>query len=229
MQPENPSTVKHSQIFGRQKSRPLSTRQKLLINELLPQLMLHPDTIAEELHRDNKKQVWLEIGFGGGEHLVWQAQRHPEIKFIGCEPYINGMAKLLVLIEENDLKNIRVHDGDAAQIIEALAPATIDRAFVLYPDPWPKKRHHKRRFLSPANFRTLASILKPGSQLRIATDIGDYARAILATVRRSADFIWQAKKPEDWRNSFDDWPSTRYEQKAKKAGRKCYYLLFERK
>ena len=228
MPSEKPNAIKRRQIYGRQKSRPLSPRQKHLIKDLLPQPKIDPATFADEVGADKEPRTWLEIGFGGGEHLAWQAENHPEIRFIGCEPFINGIAKLLCLIEEKKLSNIRLHDYDAMEVIESLPRASIDRAFVLYPDPWPKKRHHKRRFLSPANIKALANILKPGAELRIATDIGDYARAILSAMRKCDDLVWTAEGPGDWRNRPADWPSTRYEQKAMRAGRKCYYLVFER-
>ncbi len=228
MQADKPGYAKRRRLYGRRKSRPLSTRQKHLVNNLLPKLKLNLATVASDLAALGNGKIWLEIGYGGGEHLASQALKHPGIQFIGCEPFINGTAKLLGLIEDREIGNILIHDGDAGEVIERLEPDSIERAFVLYPDPWPKKRHNKRRFLSEANFVRLGKVLKPGAELRIATDIGDYACAILAAARASGAFRWTAQKPADWREAPTDWVSTRYEQKAKKAGRKCYYLTFQR-
>jgi len=219
-------------IYGRQKSRPLSKRQKKRVEELLPSLRLDlsqaPDTQLSNALKE-QQVAWIEIGFGGGEHLAWQAEKNPHVTFIGCEPFINGMAKILGVIETRQLKNIRLYDDDARDILDWLEPSTIDRAFILYPDPWPKKRHHKRRFLNPANFARLARVLKPGAQLRIATDIGDYARSLLLAYRANGEFIWTARGPNDWRQRPADWPPTRYEEKAMRAGRKCTYFIFLRK
>jgi len=214
-----------SQLYGRQKARPLSERQKNLLNELFPKLTLD---LSKEPSMGEKNPTWLEIGFGGGEHLAWQAEQNSQVDFIGCEPFINGVAKALMLIDDNDLKNIELHNNDARQVLDWLKPASIDRAFVLYPDPWPKKRHRKRRFLDVENFNRLARVLKPGSELRIATDISDYARHILASYRECGAFTWTAKSPNDWRQRPDDWPTTRYEQKGIREGRKCSYFIFRR-
>ena len=246
----------YSLLHGRQKARPLSKRQKFLLNELLPKLQIDlskiPDSqiinastagsvagksgvepIAMEPQAAKPQvvkpqAVWLEIGFGGGEHLAWQAAHNPDVRFIGCEPFINGVGKALMLIDDEKLENIKLHVDDARAVLDWLEPASIDRAFVLYPDPWPKKRHHKRRFLDVENFDRLARVLKPGAELRIATDIGDYARHILAAYRACGRFTWTAKNPDDWRLRPDDWPTTRYEQKAIREGRKGNYFFFVR-
>ena len=225
---ERGSDPRRSLLYGRQKARPLSQRQKLLLNELLPKLELDLSKAPEAQFAKPTGPRWIEIGFGGGEHLAWQAGQNPEISFIGCEPFINGVGKALILIDDDNLKNIKLHANDARDVLDWLEPGSIDRAFVLYPDPWPKKRHHKRRFLGVENFNRLARVLKPGAELRIATDIADYARHILAAYQACGEFTWTAKRPDDWRVPPEDWPTTRYEQKAIREGRKCNYFIFER-
>ena len=173
------------------------------------------------------RDVWLKIGFGGGEHLVHQAVTHRDIGIIGCEPYINGVAMLLGKIRAADTDNIAVHPGDARDIFDVLPEASISRAFLLYPDPWPKKRHHRRRFVTPEHLDPLARVLKPGAMLRVATDIPDYVRQALIQVPRHG-FTWTAEGPADWRVPWDDWLSTRYEQKALREGRTPHYLTFRR-
>jgi len=175
------------------------------------------------------EEIWLEIGFGGGEHLAWQAAAHPEIGMIGAEPFINGVGKLLGRIDDQDLENIRIHFGDARPLLEALPAASLNRLFVLHPDPWPKKRHYKRRMISPWFFETAARLLTPGGQLRVASDIRDYVRWTLMHARNAPDFEWMAERADDWRFRPDDWPQTRYEAKALKEGRAPAYLIFRRK
>ena len=172
--------------------------------------------------------VWLEIGFGSGEHLLWQAAAHPTVGLIGVEPFINGLAKAIAGIEATGSRNFRLFDDDVRELLPWLPTASLGRVFVLYPDPWPKTRHHKRRLLNAETFAELARIMRPGAQLRIATDVGDYARAILLTSRSTSDFQWEARCASDWRARPPDWPQTRYEAKAEKAGRRCIYLTFER-
>ncbi len=173
------------------------------------------------------RPVWLEIGFGSGEHLVHQADLHPDIGFIGAEPYVNGVATLLGKIRKAGLKNIRVHAGDARDLMDVLPEGSIAKAFLLYPDPWPKARHHRRRFVTPEHLGPLHKCLAPGAELRIATDIPDYVRQTLEEVPK-AGFEWLAETPDDWRNPWNDWVSTRYEQKALREGRKAHYLTFRR-
>ncbi|MBI1364458.1 MAG: tRNA (guanosine(46)-N7)-methyltransferase TrmB [Alphaproteobacteria bacterium] len=171
----------------------------------------------------------LEIGFGGGEHLAYQAARRPKSGFIGAEPFINGVAKLLVLIEENGLENIRVHFGDARPLIEALPDAALSSIYVLHPDPWPKKRHFKRRMISPWFFAEAARLLASGGRLRVASDIPDYVRWTLMHARKATDFEWTAQRASDWKTAPEDWPATRYEKKARGEGRSPAYLEFRRK
>jgi len=174
------------------------------------------------------RPVWLEIGFGGGEHMVHQAAQNPEIGMIGCEPYINGVAMLLGKIRAAGVENVAIHPGDARDLFDVLPQASIERAFLLYPDPWPKARHHRRRFVNPEFLDPLAKVLKPGAILRVATDIEDYVRQTLEQLTRHPAFDWLAETPDDWRNPWNDWHSTRYEQKALREGRKPHYLTFRR-
>jgi len=174
------------------------------------------------------RPVWLEIGFGGGEHLVHQAQQNPDAGIIGCEPYVNGVAMLLGKIRMAGVRNLRIYPGDVRDMFDVLPPASIDRAFLLYPDPWPKARHHRRRFVTPEHLDPLARVLAPGAILRVATDIPDYVRQTLEQMMPRADFNWLAEGPGDWRAPWGDWHSTRYEQKALREGRTPHYLTFRR-
>lgn len=177
--------------------------------------------------RFGDRPVWLEIGFGGGEHMVHQAANHPEVGIIGCEPFINGVAMLLGKLRAAGVDNVAVHPGDVRDLFDVLPDASIARAFLLYPDPWPKKKHHRRRFVTPEFLSPLARVMAPGSMLRVATDIPDYVRQTLIEVPR-AGFDWCAERPADWRQPWDDWLSTRYEQKALREGRVPHYLTFRR-
>ena len=182
-------------------------------------------------HRSAMKgggEAFLEIGFGGGEHLVWQARNNPDATLIGCEPFEDGVMKVLTRIADDDLKNIRLHMGDARDVLRWLPPASISRAFILFPDPWPKRKHRKRRLVNPHTLALLARVMKPGAELRIGTDIGDYARTILQAFSVQSEFTWIAAGPEDWRIRPADWPETRYEQKAEREGRRRYYFRFSR-
>lgn len=174
------------------------------------------------------KPLWLEIGFGAGEHLVHQAKLNPDVMFIGVEPYVNGVAALLGKIRRDGVTNIRIHPGDARDLMDVLPEGSVARAFLLYPDPWPKARHHRRRFVTPEYLDPLARVMAVGAMLRVATDIPDYVRQTLEQMMERADFEWLAERPEDWRVAWDDWLSTRYEQKALREGRVPHYLTFRR-
>ena len=177
--------------------------------------------------------VRLEIGFGGGEHMIAQAEQHPRTGFIGVEPFVNGMAKALAAIEaktlaNKTLANVRLHFGDAAFLLEWLPPAALARVDLIYPDPWPKRRHWKRRFVQDPSVAELARILRPGGEFRFATDIPDYAAWTLRHVIRSDAFAWTAERADDWRLAWPGFSGTRYEAKAKRAGREPCYLIFRR-
>ncbi|HZT48661.1 MAG TPA: tRNA (guanine(46)-N(7))-methyltransferase TrmB [Hyphomicrobiaceae bacterium] len=218
--------------YGRRRGRKPSPRQSGLLRDLLPQVAL---ALSEPAPADLRRlfvppveEVWLEIGFGGGEHLLWQARNHPRVGLIGCEPFEDGVIKVLSAIEQERLPNIRLHADDARPLLRWLPAAAVARAFVLFPDPWPKKRHQKRRLVSAATLSELARVMQPGAELRLATDIGDYARWMLLAARGQPAFRWQARSPRDWRERPPDWPPTRYETKALEAGRRCYYFRYLR-
>ncbi len=173
------------------------------------------------------KPVWLEVGFGGGEHMVHQAVANPEVGIVGAEPYINGVAMLLGKIRKAGAGNIRVHPGDARDLMDVLPEGSVAKAFLLYPDPWPKKRHHRRRFVTIEHLAPLHRVLSPGAEFRIATDIPDYVRQALEEVPK-AGFEWLAERAEDWRNPWEDWISTRYERKALREARVPHYLTFRK-
>jgi len=193
-----------------------------------PDLAGPPPEAAAALFAVPVSQVWLEIGFGGGEHLVWQAQHHPDVGIIGCEPFEEGVVKALTLIEDEALANICVHPDDVRPLLRWLPAASLDRAFVLFPDPWPKARHRRRRLVATPLLDQLARVMKPGAELRIGTDIGDYARTMLVALIRHPAFRWTATDATDWRIRPADWPQTRYEAKALREGRRCTYLRFVR-
>jgi tRNA (guanine-N7-)-methyltransferase len=210
----------------------LGARQQHLLDETLPRVSLSlsdpPPASLAALFSDSPEQTWLEIGFGGGEHLVWQARANPGVGIIGCEVFEDGVVKLLSAIEGGGLANVRVSSEDARAVIRWLPAAAIDRAFILFPDPWPKKRHVKRRLINRSLLDELARVMRPGAELRIATDIGDYLRTILEAFREHPAFAWQAVSPKDWRDRGPDWPATRYEAKAEREGRRRYFLRFRR-
>ena len=174
------------------------------------------------------RPLWLEIGFGAGEHLAAQAALHPEIGLIGCEPYIAGVASLLARAEQAGLANLRVVVDDARLLLAALPDRSLERIFVLFPDPWPKTRHHKRRIVNPTTAAEFARLLAPGGELRLATDDMGYLRAMLLALGRQPGLIWLAERPADWRERPDYAPPTRYEQKALAAGRACVHLRYRR-
>jgi tRNA (guanine-N7-)-methyltransferase len=178
---------------------------------------------------ESVRESWLEIGFGGGEHLLWQARRNPDVALIGCEPYEDGVVKVLSAIAGEGLKNVRVHMGDVRDVLRKLPAASIGRVFILFPDPWPKRKHVKRRLVNRGLLGHLARVMKQGAELRIATDIGNYARTMLEAFQAEPQFDWRAESPADWRERSADWPETRYEAKAAAAGRRRYYFRFLRR
>lgn len=220
------------QLYGRQQDKPLKKRQKALLDALLPKIAIaDPAEAPPDLKAlfPDKDEFWLEIGFGGGEHLAFQAQHNPSVGMIGAESFVNGVAKLLVHVDEGGLDNVRIRFGDARPLLEALPAASLSRLFVLYPDPWFKKRHWKRRIISPWFFNQAARAMRHGAELRVASDIPAYVAWTLMHARNAPDFDWTAACAEDWRKRPEDWPQTRYEAKAIKAGRRPAYLSFRRK
>lgn len=233
---KHPSGAPWRNFYGRFKGKGLRRSQEEYLDEDLAKLSPGPvdwDANPERAPLDLEalfggREVWLEVGFGGGEHMVHQAALHPEAGIIGCEPFINGVAMLLGKIRKAGVENLAVHPGDVRDLFDVLPEASISRAFLLYPDPWPKKRHHRRRFVMPEYLEPLARVMKPGAIFRVATDIPDYVRQTLEQVPRHG-FEWLAKCPADWREPWGDWISTRYEQKALREGRVPHYLTFRRR
>jgi tRNA (guanine-N7-)-methyltransferase len=218
-------------FFGRRKGHPLRPRQAALFDTLLPRLALDlaqpapADLRALFPHADDAR---LEIGFGGAEHLIDQARNNPRTGFIGSDGFVNAIAKALAAVDEYKLANIRLHFGDASELIDWLPAASLARIDLLYPDPWPKRRHWKRRFIQDESLTRLARILKRGGELRFATDIADYAAYALARVLRSTDFEWTAERADDWRKPWQGFAGTRYEAKAKREGRVPGYFIFRK-
>lgn len=228
-------TRPHRNFYGRLKGKTLKRSQIGYLDEDLAALspgLVGWDENPERTPIDvtslfDGKPAWLEIGFGGGEHLVHQAKCNPQVGIIGAEPYINGVAMLLGKIRRAGVQNLAVHPGDARDLFDVLPNNSIDRAFLLYPDPWPKTRHHRRRFVTPEHLQPLAKTLKSGAMFRVATDIEDYVRQTLEEVPKQG-FEWLCEGPQDWREPWDDWISTRYEQKALREGRTPHYLTFRK-
>ena len=221
-----------TRLYGRRKGKKLSAHQQSLLDTLLPRLALDPTRPlggAAALFPHAPADLWLEIGFGGGEHLAAEAEAHPSQGFIGCEFFENGVVKALSLIAAKDLGNIRLYRGDAGAIIDALPARSLAGIYLLYPDPWPKRRQHKRRFLSDEMLKRLARVLRPGGEIRFATDIDNNAGWTLARILRAPDFEWRAQQAQDWRGPWPGWASTRYEAKALAAGRQSVYLTFVRR
>jgi tRNA (guanine-N7-)-methyltransferase len=218
--------------YGRRRARAPSARQQALWRDTLPRVAVPGDPQAlanpRALFPAPVRDVWLEIGFGGGEHLVWQARQHSDVGLIGCEPFEDGVIKLLGAIELEGLTNVRVWAQDARPLQRMLPEASIGRMFILFPDPWPKKRHHKRRLVSIQTLQEIARILRPGGELRVATDVPEYACAILDAASHNAALRWTASGPQDWRQRPRNWPQTRYEAKAAGAGRRCYFFRLQR-
>jgi tRNA (guanine-N7-)-methyltransferase len=202
-------------LYGRRKGPKPSAHKEELRRTLLPKLALRLVCgVDPRTYFDGVDDVWLEIGFGAGEHLLALARAHPHVGLIGAEPYEAGVAKLLSHMADDPPPNVRIHEGDARQIIEALPDACLGRVFILFPDPWPKTRHHKRRFIQTEMLDQLARVMKQGAELRFASDDAGYAEWTLERVLAHPAFAWTAKGPSDWRTRPPDWPQTRYEAKA---------------
>ncbi len=216
---------------GRRHGKKLRPGHKELVEKLLPVLRVTaqaPDPDFTTTMAVAPSGVWLEIGFGGGEHLAAQARTYPDIGFIGAEPFVNGVAKLLSAIDGEDLKNIRICDDDARPLLDAMPENSIDRAFVLFSDPWPKKRQNKRRFIVRENLDRLARVLKDGAELRFASDHMDFVSWSLQAMLEHPSFCWSARRASDWRVPPEDWQPTRYEEKALARGEHPVYLIFKR-
>jgi tRNA (guanine-N7-)-methyltransferase len=230
--PDDGAAHPHGSFFGRRKGHKLRAHQADLIEHLLPRLALDitgpsPPDLAD-LFDSRADAVRLEIGFGGGEHLVAEARAFPDLGFIGCEPYVNGMAKILTRIEAHNITNIRLFAGDAAELLAWAPPRSLRRIDLIHPDPWPKRRHWKRRFVQDASVASMARALEPGGEFRFVSDIDDYCAWTLAHLVRSPDFGWTAQRASDWKLPWPDYTMTRYGAKAEREGRKATYLRFRR-
>ncbi len=221
-------------VYGRRFGRKLRDSQKELLTDVLPKVRvpaiapgarLSPASLFETPKRD----FWLEIGFGGGEHLVWQADQNPDVGLIGAEPFLNGVVSGLGHIHREQVTNVRVWPDDARPLMDALPDGCLGRAFILFPDPWPKKRHNSRRFVQKENLDSLARLLRPGAELRMASDDQDYVAWMLAETTPHPAFAWLAEGPSDWRERPRDWPATRYEEKARAKGIQPSFLRFQRR
>jgi tRNA (guanine-N7-)-methyltransferase len=219
-------------FFGRRKGHKLRAHQADLIEHLLPHLALDiraaPPSDLASLFDPQLAEIRLEIGFGGGEHLVVEARAHPHTGFVGCEPYVNGMAKILAQIEAHNIGNIRLFAGDAADLLAWLPPRSLSRIDLIHPDPWPKRRHWKRRFVQDATIVAMARALAADGEFRFVSDIDDYCAWTLAHLLRSKDFVWTAEQASDWRLPWSGYTMTRYGQKAAREGRVAAYLRFRR-
>jgi tRNA (guanine-N7-)-methyltransferase len=219
-------------LFGRRKGHKLRAHQADLIEHLLPRLSLDiagpstPD--LADLFDPRADEIRLEIGFGGGEHLIAEACAFAKVAFIGCEPYVNGMAKILTQIEAHNIGNVRLFAGDATELLASLPPHSLSRIDLIHPDPWPKRRHWKRRFVQDATVNAMARVLKPDGEFRFVSDIDDYCGWTLAHLARSPDFVWTAERADDWRLPWADYTMTRYGRKAEREGRHAAYLRFRR-
>ena len=219
-------------LHGRRKGKPLSARRTGLMADAYPALAVDlsapPPEPLSALFAAPVRDVRLEIGFGGGEHLVAEAQAHPESGFIGVEPFVEGLAKGVSAVSDRGLGNVRLHDDDAAALLDWLPPASLSGVDLFYPDPWPKRRHWKRRFVGPDNIARIARALAPGGLFRVASDIDDYIDWTLRHMLAHDDFAWTAEEADDWRTPYPGWPGTRYEAKALREGRRPTYLAFRR-
>jgi len=230
-QPRIPGRIPGDQLFfGRRRGRPLRAGMQALLDQRLPVLAVPggPDAPVDPRAWFARpvRAVWLEIGFGGGEHLAWQARANPEVGLIGGEPFLNGVASLLRHLDNDAGDNVRILADDARPLLETLPAGSLERIFVLHPDPWPKRRHHFRRLIQHASVARFHDLLAPGGELRIATDDIGYLRWILARVTAHPGLRWTGRRMADWRSRPDDWPETRYEAKARREGREPAYLRF---
>ncbi|MCQ2966178.1 MAG: tRNA (guanine(46)-N(7))-methyltransferase TrmB [Alphaproteobacteria bacterium] len=240
---------KEHRFYGRRKGKKIKESRQILHDSFLPKVRLKSFTDDEIVDPKTMfsipvEEAWLEIGFGGGEHIAEQSKRHPHIGFIGAEVFLNGIISLLVhltgmekrgdvdediTITPDRVDNVRIYDEDARDLFKHFQPGSFSRIYVLFPDPWPKRKHRDRRFIGPKNIPILAKLLKSGGELRVASDDITYVRWALQHLMKSEDFEWTAEQSTDWTTPPLDWVNTRYEQKALNAGRKPVYLIFRKK
>jgi tRNA (guanine-N7-)-methyltransferase len=216
-------------LYGRSRGKVLRAGQKRLLAEALTLFSIAPEKLAEgRAFVPTPREVWLEIGFGAGEHLIDQAKANPDVGLVGCEPFLNGVVAALAGLKRDEISNVLLRRGDAQAVINAVPDAFFSRVFMLYPDPWPKRRHHKRRVVSVSFIAALARVMRGGAELRFATDIDDYAGWTLSRFLASPHFRWTAAGAADWRQPWPRWRPTRYEAKACLDGRRSVYLTFVR-
>jgi tRNA (guanine-N7-)-methyltransferase len=229
---KKPSNERFLSSFGRRIGKRLGVGQKELLQNILPQISIQlPDNGAltpQNIFTTKPDRLWMEIGFGGGEFLAEQIKRHPDIGFIGCEPYLNGVANLLKLLQGNSLGNVRIWADDARDLLQKLTPASLDKVFILFPDPWPKTRHHKRRIISDRMLDLLHEKLSADGQLVLATDHKEYAEWMLEHVTRHPGFEWLAKSPNDWKEPPEGWVATKYETKTRAWGSEPVFLKLKK-
>jgi tRNA (guanine-N7-)-methyltransferase len=229
---EPPTDRYDGSFFGRRRGKQLRAGRAGVVAEALPRLAVDPEALPADLtalFEAPVSEVRLEIGFGGAEHLLHRAQERPDAGFIGVEPFVDGMAKGVAGVERLGLKNVRLFADDAVLLLDVLPEASLSGVDLLYPDPWPKTRHWKRRFVSDRNLARLARVMRAGALFRFASDIESYVAWTLAHVRRSPDFEWTAERAAHWRAPWPGWPGTRYEAKAIREGRRGTYLTFCRR
>ncbi len=215
--------------FGRAKGKPLSPAQSELMREVFPRLDIGPLIVqGQNPFEQEGSPLWLEIGFGGAEHLLWQAEHNPHVTLLGVEPFLNGVAKAVRGIAEKKLTNVKLHRGDARDVLTVLPDGCLDSVFVLFPDPWPKVRHHKRRIINADFIKELYRVIRPGGRFRFASDIVHYVDWTLTRLYKHGGFNWTAKQKDDWRVRPQDWPSTRYLEKALREGRSGHFFEFIR-
>ncbi|MGI4733172.1 MAG: tRNA (guanosine(46)-N7)-methyltransferase TrmB [Janthinobacterium lividum] len=223
----DPTTIRR--LYGRRQSHKLRAGQETLVEDWLPRLSV-PDAgplDARSLFGD-ERALEFEIGFGGGEHLAGQAAARPQVGFIGCEPFLNGVVQALGHVRDQGLANVRLHMGDALTVLERLPDASLSRVYLLHPDPWPKARHAKRRMVNPGPLDLIAAKLMPGGQFRLGTDDPTYCRWSMMVMDRRRDFAWTASAPRDFLKRPADWPETRYERKARRHGHEVWYFTYQR-
>jgi tRNA (guanine-N7-)-methyltransferase len=221
----DPTTIRR--LYGRRQGHKLRLGQSALVEELLPRISV-PETGALDARTlfGDDRPLQVEIGFGAGEHLAGQAAATPDTGFIGCEPFLNGVVGALGHVRDGDLTNVRIHMGDALEVVERLPDASLDRLYLLHPDPWRKARHAKRRMVNHGPLDLICAKLKPGGMFRLGTDDPTYCRWSMMIMNARRDFVWQARTPNDFLTRPDDWPETRYERKARRQGREVWYFEY---
>ena len=222
----DPTTLRR--LYGRRQGHKLREGQAALVEELLQGLTIRDGPLDAATLFGDDRPLELEIGFGSGEHLAEQAAARPDVGFIGCEPFLNGVVGALVHIRDRGLANIRIHMGDALDVLERLPDASLERVYLLHPDPWPKARHAKRRFVNTGPLDIVAAKLRPGGEFRLGTDDPTYCTHALTIMQRRTDFAWTARSASDFLTRPADWPETRYERKARRKGHEVWYFRYLR-